>query len=160
MTAAAAIMLIPLLFPAAIRTAGLSIAYAFGVTIFGGSAQFVFTFIINATGDKLSWVWYIIAMSVVSFWPATMAIRVPRARSHETLEAAAPARACWPDRAGSLFRHSIEGHVRGLADRRPEAVGAGAGRDPARHPSPPRDRLRGESHRPLVADRLRHGGWT
>ena len=61
---------------AAVRTSALSIAYALGVTIFGGTAQLVFTWIIDATGDKLSWVWYVIAMSLVSFL-GTLAIRVP-----------------------------------------------------------------------------------
>ena len=76
MSGAAGIILIPRIFPAAVRTSGLSIAYASGVTLFGGTAQFVFTWIIGATGDKLSWVWYIIAMGVLSFG-ATLAIRLP-----------------------------------------------------------------------------------
>jgi MFS family permease len=73
---AASIILIPKIFPAATRTAGLSIAYTLGVTLFGGTAQIVFTWIIGATGDKLSWIWYVIALSVVSML-ATLAIRVP-----------------------------------------------------------------------------------
>jgi MFS family permease len=76
MSGAAGIVLIPLIFPSVVRTSGLSIAYALGVTIFGGTAQLVFTWIIGATGDKLSWIWYIIAMSVISIL-ATWAIRVP-----------------------------------------------------------------------------------
>jgi len=76
MTSAAGIVLIPMVFPAAVRTSALSIAYALGVTIFGGTAQLVFTWIIDATGDKLSWVWYVIAMSLISFL-GTLAIRVP-----------------------------------------------------------------------------------
>jgi MFS family permease len=77
MTSAAAIILIPKIFPVIIRTAGLSIAYALGVTLFGGTAQVMFTWIIGATGNKLSWVWYIIVLSTVSFL-ATLAIRVPK----------------------------------------------------------------------------------
>jgi hypothetical protein len=80
MASAAGIVLIPKIFPPLVRTSGLSIAYALGVTLFGGTAQVVFTWIINATGDKLSWVWYIITMSVVSLI-ATVLIRVPRAWS-------------------------------------------------------------------------------
>ena len=76
MSSAAGIVMIPMIFPSAIRTSGLSIAYALGVTIFGGTAQVMFTWIIDATGNKLSWVWYIIALSVVSFL-ATLVIRVP-----------------------------------------------------------------------------------
>jgi MFS family permease len=87
MAGAAGIILIPKIFPSAVRTSGLSIAYALGVTIFGGTAQVVFTWIIGATGDKLSWVWYIIVMSVISFF-ATLAIRVP---THWSTKAAAAA---------------------------------------------------------------------
>ena len=76
MASAAGIILIPKIFPAAVRTSGLSIAYALGVTIFGGTAQVVFTWIIGATGDKLSWVWYIIGMGLVSLL-STLAIRIP-----------------------------------------------------------------------------------
>jgi MFS family permease len=72
----AALALVPMIFPTAVRTAGLSIAYALGVTVFGGTAQIVFTWVIGATGDKLSWVWYIVAMSIVSFF-ATAALPAP-----------------------------------------------------------------------------------
>jgi MFS family permease len=80
MSSAAGIILIPKIFPAAVRTSGLSIAYALGVTIFGGTAQVAFTWIIGATGDKLFWVWYIVALSIVSLL-GTLAIRVPAAWS-------------------------------------------------------------------------------
>ena len=76
MSGGAGIILIPLIFPAIVRTSGLSIAYALGVTIFGGTAQLMFTWIIGATGDKLSWVWYVVAMGAISIL-ATIAIRVP-----------------------------------------------------------------------------------
>jgi MFS family permease len=90
MSSGAGIILIPLIFPAAVRTSGLSIAYALGVTIFGGTAQIVFTWIITTTGDKLSWVWYVIIMSVISVL-ATLAIRVPetlKGRSRDAKPAA------------------------------------------------------------------------
>jgi MFS family permease len=76
MSSAASIVLIPKIFPPLVRTSGLSIAYALGVTLFGGTAQVAFTWIINATGDKLSWIWYIIAMSIISLI-STVLIRVP-----------------------------------------------------------------------------------
>lgn len=78
MSSGAGIILIPMIFPSAVRTTGLSIAYALGVTIFGGTAQIVFTWIIAATGDKLSWVWYVIISAL-----ATLAIRVPQMRRGE-----------------------------------------------------------------------------
>ena len=83
MASAAGIILIPKIFPAGVRTSGLSIAYALGVTIFGGTAQIMFTWIIGATGDKLSWIWYIIVMGIVSLL-GTLAIRIPTEwRSHQ-----------------------------------------------------------------------------
>jgi MFS family permease len=85
MAGAAGITLIPLVFPSIVRTAGLSIGYALGVTIFGGTAQFVFTWVIGSTGDKLSWVWYVIVMGFVSVF-ATLAMRL-----HDSRERAQPA---------------------------------------------------------------------
>ena len=79
----AIITIIPTIFPARIRTAGLSVAYALGVTIFGGTAQIVFTWIIGETGDKLSWVWYIVAIGILCI-AATSAIRLPRPRAAAT----------------------------------------------------------------------------
>jgi MFS family permease len=90
MASGAGIILIPLIFPQIVRTAGLSIAYALGVTIFGGTAQFVFTWVIDTTGDKLSWVWYVIIMSVISL-VATMALRLPDVRERKTEAATAGA---------------------------------------------------------------------
>ena len=46
------------------------------MTIFGGTAQIVFTWIIGATGDKLSWVWYVIGLSIISF-VGTLLIPIP-----------------------------------------------------------------------------------
>jgi MFS family permease len=66
MSAAAVIVLVPAIFPAAVRTSGLSIAYGLAVSVFGGTAQVVFTAIIGATGDSASWVWYVVALSGVS----------------------------------------------------------------------------------------------
>jgi MFS family permease len=80
MSGAAGIVLIPRIFPAMIRTSGLSISYALGVTLFGGTAQIVFTWIIGASDNKLSWIWYVVAMGAVSFL-ATLAIRVPEETS-------------------------------------------------------------------------------
>ena len=89
MASAAVIILIPKMFPAAVRTSGLSIAYALGVTIFGGTAQIVFTWIIGATGDKLSWVWYVIVMGIVSLL-GTLAIRIPADWMSRAVVAASP----------------------------------------------------------------------
>jgi MFS family permease len=85
MSSGAGLLILPKIFPAAIRTSGLSLAYAMGVTIFGGTASVVFTWIIGATGDKLSWVWYVIAMGIVTAI-ATILVRLP-----PDLEAGEPA---------------------------------------------------------------------
>lgn len=52
-------------FPKYIRSTGFSIAYAFGITIFGGTAQIVFSWLINATGDPVSPGYYLIAANLL-----------------------------------------------------------------------------------------------
>jgi hypothetical protein len=42
-----------------------SVAYAFIVTVFGGTTQLVVTYLIGVTGDPLSPAYYLIATSVV-----------------------------------------------------------------------------------------------
>ncbi|MBA8901427.1 MFS transporter [Phyllobacterium sp. P30BS-XVII] len=67
----AGISVSPKAFPVAVRTVGFATSYALGVTLFGGTAQAVFTAIISATGDKLSWILYIVAMcfiGLISLW--------------------------------------------------------------------------------------------
>jgi hypothetical protein len=57
-----------------VRTAGLSIAYAVGVTIFGGSAQIIFTWLIHATGNPMAPVWWVVVTNVVTL-AAIVALR-------------------------------------------------------------------------------------
>ena len=54
------------LFPARIRMSALSIGYNIGFAIFGGTAPFVATYLIEATGNKLAPSFYLIAASIVS----------------------------------------------------------------------------------------------
>ena len=54
------------LFPARIRMSALSIGYNIGFAVFGGTAPFVATYLIDATGNKLAPSFYLIAASVVS----------------------------------------------------------------------------------------------
>jgi predicted MFS family arabinose efflux permease len=68
------IVMIPACFPAAIRTTGLSVGYAFGVAIFGGTAQVVFTWLIGSTGNPMSPAFYLIAANLVTV-AATWAMR-------------------------------------------------------------------------------------
>lgn len=63
---APAITMVPELFPKAVRATGMSIVYSIGVALFGGFAQFIATWLINLTGDKLSPAYYLIACLVVS----------------------------------------------------------------------------------------------
>lgn len=55
------------LFPPQTRTTGLSLSYNAAVTIFGGFAPFILTWLISVTGDKLSPSYYLMFAAVVSF---------------------------------------------------------------------------------------------
>jgi len=54
------------LFPARMRTTGLSISYAFGVAIFGGFAPFINAWLIEVTGTKLAPAFYLMLAAVIS----------------------------------------------------------------------------------------------
>jgi len=56
---------LPEAFPKAVRSSGLSVLYALGVTIFGGTTQFVVAWLIDWTGDPMVPAWYQIAASLV-----------------------------------------------------------------------------------------------
>ncbi|KVP07093.1 MFS transporter [Burkholderia ubonensis] len=66
------------LFPANVRSTGLSIAYNVAVMLFGGFGQFIVTWLIKATGSPLVPTWYVmagLALSIVAvaFVPARSA---------------------------------------------------------------------------------------
>jgi MFS transporter, MHS family, citrate/tricarballylate:H+ symporter len=51
--------------PAAIRSGGVAIVYAFSIAIFGGSTQYSVTWLIKATGNPLAPAWYwIVALTI------------------------------------------------------------------------------------------------
>lgn len=54
------------MFPSRVRTTGLSLAYNGAVTIFGGFASFIITWLAQATGDARSASYYVIFAAVVS----------------------------------------------------------------------------------------------
>jgi len=54
------------LFPTKIRMSAVSIGYNVGFAVFGGTAPFVATYLIKATGDKLSPSYYLVLASVIS----------------------------------------------------------------------------------------------
>jgi MFS transporter, MHS family, proline/betaine transporter len=58
--------LLTMMYPTAIRTTGLSISYNLGVTLFGGFAPIVLTWLISASGSLLSPSFYFMAVAVVS----------------------------------------------------------------------------------------------
>jgi MFS family permease len=61
----ASIVAIPESFPRAVRSSGLAISYAFSVSIFGGTAQLVVTWLTKVTGDPLSPSYYLLAASML-----------------------------------------------------------------------------------------------
>lgn len=54
------------IFPSHVRYSGLSIGYNFATAAFGGTAPFISTFLINATGSSISPAFYIIAAGIVT----------------------------------------------------------------------------------------------
>src|SRR6266567_1063362 len=54
------------LFPVTVRSSGLSVAYNFAVTIFGGFAPFIATWLIHATGSSLARSGYVMFAAVLS----------------------------------------------------------------------------------------------
>ncbi|MGF6569609.1 MHS family proline/betaine transporter-like MFS transporter [Paraburkholderia sp. GAS333] len=68
-TAVPNIVMLPELFPRAIRATGMSIVYCLGVSIFGGFAQFFATWLIQLTGNNLAPAWYLIGCGLVSLLP-------------------------------------------------------------------------------------------
>lgn len=79
---AASLVAIPELLPRGIRASGLSIAYAVGVALFGGTTQFVVTWLIGATGNPAAPAWYVAGTSVVTAL-AMMALPESRQRALE-----------------------------------------------------------------------------
>ncbi len=61
----AAIVAIPESLPRAVRSAGLAIAYAVSVSIFGGGTQYLVTLMVQKTGDPLSPAYVLIAVSLL-----------------------------------------------------------------------------------------------
>jgi MFS family permease len=59
-----AVVLIPLIFPPAVRATGLSITYSVGVAIFGGTATYVVTWLVGVTGDPLASTYYVMTANV------------------------------------------------------------------------------------------------
>ena len=62
---AAVIVAVPEALPRNVRSAGLSIVYAFSVSIFGGSAPWLVTKLVQLSGDKIAPAYYLAATSLI-----------------------------------------------------------------------------------------------
>jgi MFS family permease len=60
------IAMITEVFPRAVRATGLAIVYGIGVSVFGGFAQFITTWLIGLTGSKLAPAGYVIVISLIA----------------------------------------------------------------------------------------------
>lgn len=67
-------------FPKAIRSTGFSIAYAFGITLFGGTAQIVFSYLIKLTNNPVSPGYYLVAANLLCLVSVMMIKSSPRSR--------------------------------------------------------------------------------
>jgi MFS family permease len=65
LSSAAVIVAVPESLPESVRASGLSIAYAFAVTVFGGTTQFVLAWLIGVSHDPLSPAWYMIGSGIL-----------------------------------------------------------------------------------------------
>lgn len=54
-------------FPAKVRASALSIIYSFGVSVVGGCAQLLVTWLIRVSGDPLAPAWFLIACGAISY---------------------------------------------------------------------------------------------
>nr|WP_146069482.1 MFS transporter [Cryobacterium sp. Y11] len=64
------------MFPVQIRTTGLSLGYNIGVTVFGGFAPFIVTFLIGTTGSLLVRGYYLVAVAALSLCSIVVSRRV------------------------------------------------------------------------------------
>lgn len=62
----AGLLLIIEAYPRPVRATGLAMTYALGVTLFGGTAQFIVTWLVQLTGNPLAPAWYLIIMLSIS----------------------------------------------------------------------------------------------
>ncbi|MFC8410108.1 MFS transporter [Arthrobacter sp. NPDC057259] len=64
------------MFPARIRSTGLSLGYNIGVTVFGGFAPFILTALIGSTGSLLVPGYYLVAIAIIAAGSLTVARKV------------------------------------------------------------------------------------
>jgi MHS family proline/betaine transporter-like MFS transporter len=61
------------MFPTNIRSTGMSISYNIGVTVFGGFAPLILTWLISQTGSLLAPSYYYVVVAIVSLIGLTVA---------------------------------------------------------------------------------------
>jgi MFS family permease len=66
MSSTASLVAIPELLPASIRATGLGVTYAIGVSLFGGTTQFVITWLLGVTQNPVSPAWYVVITSLIT----------------------------------------------------------------------------------------------
>lgn len=76
----ASLVAIPELLPASIRATGLGVTYAIGVSLFGGTTQFVITWLLGVTQNPVSPAWYVVLTSLITL--AAM-LAMPESRHRE-----------------------------------------------------------------------------
>jgi MFS family permease len=64
-TAAATLVAVPEMFPPRVRASGIAVSYAIAVAVFGGTTQFVVTWLIKETGNPASPAWYVLVSGLV-----------------------------------------------------------------------------------------------
>jgi MHS family proline/betaine transporter-like MFS transporter len=64
--------LLTTIFPKEVRVTGMSFTYAMAVTIFGGFAQFIVTWLIDVTGNLNSPAWYLIGCGLFALFAAAL----------------------------------------------------------------------------------------
>ncbi|MGB8416938.1 MFS transporter [Paraburkholderia sp.] len=74
------LLLLMEMFPASVRASGLSVIYSIGVALFGGSAQFIVTWLLARTGNPMSLALYMIACGIVTV-SAMSSLPEPRKRA-------------------------------------------------------------------------------
>jgi MFS family permease len=82
MSAGIGLVILPELLPKRARALGFSVSYAVGVAIFGGSTQFVVTWLIETTKNPAAPAWYVIATSIITL-VALLALPETRGRAIE-----------------------------------------------------------------------------
>jgi len=70
-------------FPNRTRSSALAVTYAIAVAVFGGTAQFIVTWLLSVTGDRAAPAYYVMVTSGISLWAMFRLTRTRPGRSSE-----------------------------------------------------------------------------